>query len=366
MNVAHPLPLLKNYPRPLRSSNQMSETAAVRCDGVWKIFGTNAPRALKAAMEGAPKTEVEKAFDCVIAVANVSFSIPAGEVFCIMGLSGSGKSTLLRHVNRLIAPTAGRVWIDGIDIADLSAAALQNLRATKIGMVFQNVALFPHRSVKDNVAYGLEIHGLGRKARYARAMQNLEMVGLERWADRYPDELSGGMQQRVGLARALVADPEILLMDEPFSALDPLIRRQLQQEFLKLSAVMRKTTIFITHDFNEAATLGDRIAIMRNGSFVQVGTPAEIIAQPTDAYVSAFVRDVSLSTNARARSIMAPPDAYEPDPDNSFTVAENASLASLLEMSAKSAKTMIVLDSHGQKVGVITREILLSWLSRIA
>jgi glycine betaine/proline transport system ATP-binding protein len=342
----------------------MSETAAVHFDRLWKIYGTNASRALEAMVNGTlPKAEVERAFDCVIAISEISFSVPAGEVFCIMGLSGSGKSTLLRHVNRLIAPTAGRVYIDGVNIAELSAAALQNLRATKIGMVFQNVALFPHRTVCENVAFGLEVQGVARHARHARAVEKLEMVGLERWADRYPDELSGGMQQRVGLARALAADPEILLMDEPFSALDPLIRRQLQQEFVKLSALMKKTTIFVTHDLKEASIVGDRIAIMRDGSLVQVGTPEDIIGRPADAYVSEFVRDISPLSGIDARAVMAPFDSRA-DLQDCETVSEEANLTHLLNVAARSDKMIIVLDKQGRKIGLITREILLSWVSR--
>ena len=225
-------------------------------------------------------------FNAVVGVADVSLSIRPGEIFCVMGLSGSGKSTLVRHINRLLEPTSGEITVDGRDILALSPEDLRAYRNRNISMVFQNFALLPHRSVLDNIAMPLEIRSVNKNLRLAKAQQVLEMVELDGWGNKFAHELSGGMQQRVGLARALAADPDVLLMDEPFSALDPLIRRQLQDEFITLSDVMKKTTVFITHDLDEAVRVGERIAIMRDGKIVQVGTPEEIITAPADDYVT--------------------------------------------------------------------------------
>ena len=266
----------------------------IECRGVWKLYGERAEEAMRAVSErGLTKESVLAQYDSVLGVKDVTFNVKKGEIFCIMGLSGSGKSTILRHINRLIEPTAGSITVNGKRVADLDGPALRRLRSRTIGMVFQHMALWPHRTIRDNVAFGLEIQGVATKQRHAAAEQVLALVKLEEWAGYYPDQLSGGMQQRVGLARALAADPDILLMDEPFSALDPLIRRQLQDEFLQLSSELRKTTLFITHDLDEAIRLGDRIAIMNEGSFVQVGTPGEIFAKPADDYVAEFVKGVS-------------------------------------------------------------------------
>jgi glycine betaine/proline transport system ATP-binding protein len=338
-------------------------SSSVRCENVWKVYGKDVQPAIEAARAGMPLAEIRRCFDCVVAVSDVSFSVSPGEVFCVMGLSGSGKSTLLRHINRLIRPTEGRIFVGDIDVNLISEAELRRLRATKIGMVFQNVALFPHRTVLDNVLYGLEVRGVDRETRRARAREKIELVGLHGWENRYPDELSGGMQQRVGLARALAADPEILLMDEPFSALDPLIRRQLQDEFIKLSGLMKKTTIFITHDLNEATRIGQRIAMMRDGCFVQVGTPEDIIMTPADDYVAEFGRDVSLLSVMRARSIMTPiEDAPWPlrgEGVAKLRVPLDETLSRLLEIVASTDQPVIVSDG-GRDVGIVTRELLLS------
>jgi glycine betaine/proline transport system ATP-binding protein len=267
---------------------------AIECRNLWKIFGARAGEALEAARsEGIGKDEAFKRFGCAVGVADASFSVAKGEIFCIMGLSGSGKSTIIRHVNRLIEPTAGSVHVDGQDIMRLNKAELRAMRAKKIGMVFQHVALWPHKSIAANVAFGLEVQGADKKKCRDTAAQVLETVGLGGWGDRYPDQLSGGMQQRVGLARAMAADPDILLMDEPFSALDPLIRRDLQTEFLKLSEKTHKTTLFITHDLDEAMRMGDRIAIMKDGRIDQTGTPEAIVLRPETEYVSRFVSSIS-------------------------------------------------------------------------
>ena len=271
----------------------MSETV-VKLTDVWKIFGARALEAMEAVKsQGIGKPEVLADYQSVVGVQNASFEVGRGEIFCIMGLSGSGKSTLIRHVNRLIEPTAGTIEILGQDISNISDKQLRSLRSNQIGMVFQHMALMPHRSVRDNVAYPLEIRKVSKSKRWAVSDHVLELVDLTGFEDRLPKELSGGMQQRVGIARALASDPEILLMDEPFSALDPLIRLQLQDQFKSLVSQLGKTTLFITHDLDEAIRIGDRIAIMKDGVIVQIGTPEEIAMHPADDYVKKFVQGIS-------------------------------------------------------------------------
>ncbi len=267
---------------------------AIVLRNVWKVFGENAAAAM-AAIEarGLGKQEVLEEFDAVVGVADVSLQVRRGEIFCVMGLSGSGKSTLVRHINRLLEPSAGQVTVDGQDVLALTPRELAEYRNRKIGMVFQNFALLPHRSVLDNIAMPLDIRAVNKNRRLEKAAEMLSLVELDGWGNKYAHELSGGMQQRVGLARALAADPDVLLMDEPFSALDPLIRRQLQDEFIRLSEMMHKTTVFITHDLDEAVRVGERIAIMRDGRIVQVGRPEEIMAAPADDYVADFVAGLS-------------------------------------------------------------------------
>ncbi|WP_220094830.1 quaternary amine ABC transporter ATP-binding protein [Paraburkholderia hayleyella] len=287
--------------------------AIIDCRGIWKIFGAEhlAPDVRQRILAGElDAAQVRSEHGCVMSVQDVSFSVYPGEIFCVMGLSGSGKSTLIRHINRLIEPTAGDVMIDGESICRYNARALRALRSTRVGMVFQNMALLPHRSVESNVGLALELRGVNAAARAQTVAHVLDVVGLGGWAGCQVRELSGGMQQRVGLARALAADPGILLMDEPFSALDPLIRRQLQNEFKSLSRDMGKTTVFITHDLDEAIRLGDRIAIMKDGRFVQVGTPAEIVMQPADGFVAEFVQGISRMNVVQAAQIMLPLAAY--------------------------------------------------------
>lgn len=330
----------------------------VECRDVWKLFGVQAERARAAiASEGLGKAELLQRYNCVIGVAGASFTVERGEIFCIMGLSGSGKSTLVRLINGLIEPTAGSVLIDGDDIGRKSAAELRRLRGTKIGMVFQSFALLPHRNVLDNVAFGLELRGLSRAERERIAMRVLEQVKLAEWAGRNPSELSGGMQQRVGLARALAGDPELLLMDEPFGALDPLIRRQLQDQFLSLSRVMRKTTVFITHDLDEAIRLGTRIAIMRDGQLVQIGTPAEIVRKPADDYVADFVSGLSRLKLLRASDIMAPIAGA--------TIAggprarPDADLDELVDLAAVHDEPITIATDDGVAIGVVDKKALL-------
>ena len=281
-----------------------SSEVTVACRNVWKVYGPKADTIV-----GSPDAELSRAellekTGCVAAVRDVSFDVGVGEVFVVMGLSGSGKSTLVRMINRLHDPTSGQVLIDGDDIVTMDPERLRELRRRKISMVFQHFGLLPHRTILDNVAFGLEVQGADQGTRASRSKEVLERVGLGSWGSSYPDELSGGMQQRVGLARALATDPEIMLFDEPFSALDPLIRRDMQDEVIRLQREVKKTMIFITHDLMEALKLGDRIAIMKDGAFVQVGTPEEVVAHPADDYVADFTRDVPRTHVLTVRTIM--------------------------------------------------------------
>jgi len=276
----------------------------ITCQNLWKIFGVNPERILQELDPALSRAEVQKRTGHVIAVKNVSFQVQKGETFVVMGLSGSGKSTLVRCISRLVEPTRGTVEIDRDKIMAMNQRQLIELRRHRMSMVFQHFGLLPHRRVLDNISYGLEVRGMSKRDRDQKASEVLEMVGLGGWGGHYPRELSGGMQQRVGLARALAVDPEIMLFDEPFSALDPLIRREMQDELLKLQAVVRKTMVFITHDFLEAIKMGDHIAIMKDGEFVQIGTPEQIVANPVDDYVRAFSEDVPRHKVLTAHSIM--------------------------------------------------------------
>ena len=285
----------------------ISDEVLIDCQSVWKVFGNRHAEAIAAITgRGLGKQEVLKEFGCVVGVSDASIQVRRGEIFCIMGLSGSGKSTLIRLLNRLIEPSLGKVLVKGRDIATMDAATLRETRARHIGMVFQSVALLPQRNVLENAAFGLEVQGVARDDRHRAASAALAKVGLTDWAMRYPSELSGGMQQRVGLARALTADPEIILMDEPFSALDPLIRRQLQDEFRQLTKALGKSAVFITHDLDEAIRIGDRIAIMKDGVIIQTGTAEEIVMNPADQYVADFVAGISRLHLVKAHSVMVP------------------------------------------------------------
>lgn len=282
-----------------------SRDVRISVRNLWKVFGPHPSSLLnKDWVHNASRREVQDQTGHVIALKDISFDVHEGEVFVVMGLSGSGKSTLVRCLIRLIEPTQGVIEVDGEDVLGYSESQLIHLRRGKIGMVFQHYGLMPHRRVLDNVAYGLEVQGVDKATRYAKAREVVVRVGLEGWEESYPSELSGGMQQRVGIARALAVDPPILLMDEPFSGLDPLIRREMQDEMINLLEQLNKTIVFITHDLNEALKLGDRIAIMRDGEIIQIGTPAEIVTLPADAYVGEFVRDVSKAKVLGAESIM--------------------------------------------------------------
>lgn len=269
-----------------------------------KVFSSHPQKALDLVEQGLSKKEILEKTGLSLGINNVSFTVYEGEIFVIMGLSGSGKSTILRCLNRLIEPTAGEIIIDGLDIVKLAAKELREVRQHKVAMVFQQFALLPHRTVLQNTVYGLEIQGISKEEREQCALERLEMVGLKGYEHFYPDELSGGMKQRVGLARALTNDPDILLMDEAFSALDPLIREEMQDELLNLQQKMNKTIVFITHDLNEALKIGDRIAFLKDGALVQVGTPEEIIREPEDAYVAKFVRGVDRSKLLTLKDVM--------------------------------------------------------------
>lgn len=274
---------------------------------LYKIFGKNQQKAIEMLQDGATKEEVLEKNNSTVGVDDASFDVKEGEIFVIMGLSGSGKSTLLRCVNRLIEPTAGSIKVDGQEVRDFDKEELRKFRETEFGMVFQNFALLPHRTVLENAMFGLEIQKIEEEERIQRTKEALELVGLDGWEDQYPEQLSGGMQQRVGLARALAVDPEILLMDEPFSALDPLIKKEMQNKLLDLYEEMERTILFITHDLDEALKLGDRIAIMKEGKIIQVGDHEEILTNATNEYVEEFVEDVNRSRVLTARDIMSNP-----------------------------------------------------------
>jgi len=317
----------------------------VSVKNLYKIFGTRPDTALNLLRQGRAKEEILADTGMTVGVQDVSFSVDPGEIFVVMGLSGSGKSTLVRMLNRLIAPTSGEVIIDGTDVAAADRAQLRRLRLDQVTMVFQHFALFPHKTVAENVAYGLKVRGVGRAERREKALQALDRVGLKAWADSRPQELSGGMQQRVGLARALAVDAEILLMDEPFSALDPLIRRDMQQELLQLQRELKKTIIFITHDLNEALLLGDHIAIMKEGRFVQLGTAQEIVGRPADDYVAAFTQDIERARVFTSESVMRDPHALD--------LAEDTPSTAMSRMEELDRDALYVLDA-GRPAGVVT------------
>ncbi|HYK72679.1 MAG TPA: glycine betaine/L-proline ABC transporter ATP-binding protein [Pseudoneobacillus sp.] len=281
-----------------------SNNVKIKVEGITKIFGKNTKQALLQLKNGQSKSEILKNTGCTVGVNQANFEVFTGEIFVIMGLSGSGKSTLVRMLNRLIDPTSGKVLIDNQDVVSMSKEALRQIRRKKISMVFQKFALFPHYTVLENTEYGLEIQGVTKEERQNRAIEALHLVGLKGYEYQYPDQLSGGMQQRVGLARALANDPDVLLMDEAFSALDPLIRKDMQDELLELQSSVEKTIVFITHDLDEALRIGDRIALMKDGNIVQIGTPEEILMNPSNQYVERFVEDVDLSKVLTAHHVM--------------------------------------------------------------
>jgi glycine betaine/proline transport system ATP-binding protein len=325
---------------------------------LWKVFGPKAERVMGSPeLTALSRRELLKQTGCTAAVRDVTFDVAPGEVFVVMGLSGSGKSTLVRCLTRLIEPTAGAVVFDGEDIATADEKRLRELRRHKFAMVFQHFGLLPHRRVIENVAFGLEIRGAGKADRRRRAIEVIELVGLAGYEDAYPDQLSGGMQQRVGLARALAVDPEVMLFDEPFSALDPLIRRDMQQEVIRLHREVGKTMVFITHDLSEALKLGDRILIMRDGDMVQMGTGDELVGAPVDDYVADFVRDVPRANVLTLRWIMRPPrsddqlDGPELGPEVVVREATRAVLA---------AEKPVKVVADGELLGMVGDEEILA------
>jgi glycine betaine/proline transport system ATP-binding protein len=294
-------------------STSGSSSPAVHVEGLWKIFGPRADKIMSSADAQLSRKELQEKTGHVVGIRDVSFDVAPGEVFVVMGLSGSGKSTLVRLLTRLIEPTAGTIRLFDEEITAMSDRALLDTRRRRVSMVFQHFGLLPHRKVIDNVAFGLEVRGEGRQDRRNRAQEMVDLVGLSGYENNFPDQLSGGMQQRVGLARALAANPDIMMFDEPFSALDPLIRRDMQNEVIRLHDEVGKTMVFITHDLAEALKLGDRILIMRDGEMVQVGTPDQVVAQPADDYVKDFVSDVPRSHVLTLRWVMHEPDGESLD-----------------------------------------------------
>jgi glycine betaine/proline transport system ATP-binding protein len=334
-----------------------TERAAISVRGLWKIFGAGEHRIIGTALAELSRDELRQSMGSNIAVRDVSFDVRPGEVFVVMGLSGSGKSTLIRCLTRLIEPTAGEVLLDGEDIGKASPARLRELRRHRLSMVFQHFGLLPHRRVIDNVGFGLEVRGEGRKERRARANEMLSLVGLDGQADRYPDQLSGGMQQRVGLARALAVDPEVMFFDEPFSALDPLIRRDMQNEVIRLHNEVGKTMIFITHDLSEALKLGDHVAIMRAGEIVQIGRPEEIVGAPADDYVEDFVQDVPKSYVLTLGWIMR--EVRPDDPSDGPEFPSTTIIRSAVHVAAATDRPIRVVDG-GVLVGMVDRVQILA------
>ncbi|MCU4959566.1 glycine betaine/L-proline ABC transporter ATP-binding protein [Bacillus cereus] len=314
----------------------MKETK-LRVENVTKVFGKNPSKGMALLEEGKSKADILKETGMNIGVNQAKFDVYAGEIFVIMGLSGSGKSTLVRMLNQLIKPTSGHIYIDGEDIATMGKESLRKVRRNKMSMVFQKFALFPHRTVLQNVAYGLEIQKVSKEERETKALESLKLVGLENNKDSYPEQLSGGMQQRVGIARALANNPDVLLMDESFSALDPIIRKEMQNELLELQDKMKKTIIFITHDLDEALRIGDRIALMKDGEIVQIGTPEEIMVSPANEFVEQFVADVNLGKVLTSESIMKRPETLLIDrgPRVALQIMKNASVSSVYVVNKK-------------------------------
>lgn len=311
-----------------------------------KIFGNNPNKALERLQKGEGKEQILKETGLTVGVSHASFTVREGEFFVIMGLSGSGKSTLIRLINRLIEPTSGEIKIDGENITKMNIKQLINIRRKKLGMVFQNFALLPHRTIINNVEFGLEIQEISKEEREKKARKAIEDVGLKGYEDKYPEELSGGMQQRVGLARALANDTDILLMDEAFSALDPLIRKEMQDELISLQAKLKKTILFITHDLDEALKLGDRIAIMKNGNIVQIGTAEEILEKPANEYVSNFIEDVDRSKVLVASNVMKKPDI--------ITTWKDGPRVAIHKMEENGLSSIFVVDKEKKIKGILT------------
>ncbi len=339
------------------------EEPMISVKNLWKVFGSDAEKVIGSPLADLTRSELRAQTGNTIAVRDVSFDVAPGEVFVVMGLSGSGKSTLVRCMTRLIEPTAGSLTFEGEDVLSVDAARLRELRKTRFSMVFQHFGLLPHRKVIDNIAYSLEINGVKKAERHARANEVIELVGLQGYANAYPEQLSGGMQQRVGLARALAVDPQVLFLDEPFSALDPLIRRDMQQEVIRLHHELGKTMVFITHDLSEAVKVGDRIAIMRDGAVVQIGTPEELVANPIDDYVANFVRDIAkshvLSLKYLARPAEPGEDIDGPELPSTMIIRDAAQV--ILQ-----THKPVRVSENGKALGVVSSEDVLRLISGVA
>lgn len=324
---------------------------------LWRVFDGDPESAMALARDGVDRAAILDRTGSLVAVRDVSFDVQKGENFIVMGLSGSGKSTLLRCMARLVEPTEGQVSLDGVSITDMGDDELRAFRRGRMAMVFQHFGLLPHRTVLDNVTYGLEIQGLDLAARISAGLEVLDQVGLTEWADHFPEQLSGGMQQRVGLARALAVEPELVFFDEPFSALDPLIRRDMQDELLALQRRHRRTVVFITHDFDEAIKLGDRIAIMKDGAIDQVGTAEDLITRPASDYVREFTRDVARTRIVTAASLMGSPRSDGRDP-----LPVDTPLDRLLPRLLASSGPVPIVDEDGRHVGDVERQTVLRFL----
>lgn len=328
----------------------MSTEAKLVCRNVWKIFGAGARDAMSS-NDGKPDAETLLSSGLVGAVRDVNLAVRAGEIFVIMGLSGSGKSTLVRCLSRLIEPTSGEILFNGENLLSASEARMIEIRRHQMGMVFQHFALLPHLTVLDNVAFPLEVQGIDRPTREGRARRMVELVGLAGKETSFPRQLSGGQQQRVGIARSLAVEPELWFLDEPFSALDPLIRREMQDEFLRLQSLLKKTIVFITHDFDEAIRLADRIAIMKDGEIVQAGTPEELVLAPATDYVAEFTRNVARSKVVKVASLMKAATGALP----AVTTSPSASISEAAPLFSTAGDTLGVVDADGQPVGLLRR-----------
>ena len=333
----------------------------IEIKNIYKIFGPNPEQVLPMVEQGATKEQVMEETDHTVGLDNISLSIKEGEIFVCMGLSGSGKSTLIRHINRLIDPTSGQVIVDGVDVLSLDDKEILEFRKKTMSMVFQRFGLFPHKTVIENVAYGLEIQEVPEDKRKEIAQGQINAVGLQGFEHQYPAQLSGGMQQRVGLARALATDPQILLMDEAFSALDPLIRSDMQNQLVDLQSQLKKTIVFITHDLDESLKLGDHIGILNGGRLVQVGRPEDIILNPADEYVKAFVKDVNRSKVLRAKTVMTKIDKFDTtgiNPSSIYKYDENTFIEDLVPKVLKDRSTIEVIDKTGNTTGYISSDEL--------
>ena len=335
-------------------------SSAISVRSLWKVFGDNPEKIVGSSDANLSKSDLRAKTGNTAAVKDVSFDVAPGEVFVVMGLSGSGKSTLVRCLTRLIEPTAGSVLFNGEDVLKANPARLRELRRTSFSMVFQHFGLLPHRKVIDNIAYSLEINGMKKIERHKRAQEVIELVGLEGYSEAYPEQLSGGMQQRVGLARALAVDPQVMFLDEPFSALDPLIRRDMQTEVIRLHKEVGKTMIFITHDLSEAMKLGDRIAIMRDGAVVQMGTAEDLIGKPADSYVADFMRDISKSHVLTLRYLARPARPGEatdgPELDSSTIIRDASQVISQYMKPVR-------VSENGKALGIVSSEDILKLIS---